>query len=123
MIVVDTNIVIAYFAEEERIVEKIGSVVTSGETIIVPTIVIAETLAYPHIDESLTTRIRHWLETGVIVREFDLPLAEQSAVIRRQTKLKLTDSAIAATALTHGASLATRDQQFKKVPGLTILEW
>lgn len=123
MIVVDTNIVIAYFGEDTHVIERIESAVTSGETIIVPTIVIAETLAYSNIDEILIARIHRWLETGVVVREFDLSLAEQSAAIRRETKLKLTDSAIAATALAHGASLATRDQQFKRVHGLTILEW
>lgn len=123
MIVVDTNIVIAYFAEEARIVEKIESAVTSGETIIVPTIVIAETLAYPHIDEALTARIHYWLETGVIVKAFDLPIAEKAAAIRRATRIKLTDCAIAATALIHGATLSTRDQQFKKVSGLTIAGW
>ena len=123
MIVLDTNIVIAYFGGETHIVEKIDSAVINGETIIVPTIVIAETLAYPQIDASLTARIHHWLATGVIVNVFDLPLAEKAAAIRRETKLKLTDSAIAATAIVHGASLATRDQQFKKVSDLTILEW
>ncbi|MBI2551773.1 PIN domain-containing protein [Candidatus Uhrbacteria bacterium] len=123
MIAVDTNIVIAYLGDEPSVVNRIESAVSSGETVIVPTVVIAETFAYPYIDEALTTRIHNWLDTGVMIKSFDLPLAERSATIRRATKIKLTDCIIAATALAYGAPLATRDQQFKKVPDLTILAW
>lgn len=122
MIALDTNIAIAYLAGETQVRERLRLAVLDGDKVIISTIAVAEILSYPHIDEFLITRTREWL-TGIAIVSFDIQIAEHAAKIRRQTKMKLTDSAIAATALTHGALLATRDQQFKKVSGLTILEW
>lgn len=122
MIVLDTNIAIAYLAGETQVRDRFRLAVSTGEIVVISTIVVAEILSYPSIDENLAMRIKEWF-VGVEIVSFDLLTAERTAQVRRQTKLKLTDSAIAATALIHGASLATRDQQFKKITGLTILEW
>lgn len=122
MIALDTNIAIAYLADEAQVRDRFRLAVSSGEVMVISTIVVAEVLSYPAIDENLAARIREWF-AGVEIVSFDVRIAEHAAQIRRQTNMKLTDSAIAATALIHGASLATRDQQFKKVSDLTILAW
>ncbi len=122
MIALDTNIAIAYLADESQVRDRLRLATTTGEVVVISTIVVAEILSYPSIDENLLVRIKEWL-VGVEIVSFDLLTAERAAQVRRQTNMKLTDSAIAATALIHGASLATRDQQFKKVSNLTILEW
>lgn len=122
MIALDTNIAIAYLAGEAQVRERLRLAVADGEVVIISTIAVAEILSYPSVDGILIARTREWL-AGIEIVSFDIQIAEHAAQIRRQTKLKLTNSAIAATALVHGASLATRDQQFKKVPGFTIAEW
>jgi hypothetical protein len=53
----------------------------------------------------------------------DNPLAELAGDIRRQYSISLGDSVIAASALSHNATLITRNtKDFKKVPHLKIME-
>lgn len=122
MIALDTNIAIAYLAGEAQVRDRFRLAVSDGEIMIVSAIVVAEILSYPNIDGMLIARTREWL-AGIPIVSFDVRVAEHAAQIRRQTNMKLTDCAIAATALIYGALLATRDQQFRKVVGLTIAEW
>jgi tRNA(fMet)-specific endonuclease VapC len=48
---------------------------------------------------------------------------EQIIQIRLQYRVKLPDAIVAATALQSGADLITADRGFKKIAGLTIVEW
>ena len=122
MLVLDTNIVIAYFAEEEKVVHALEDALESGEELIVPTIVKAETLSYSDIDPVVLERIRAWFKETRLVT-LDSMIAERTADIRRATKLKLIDSIIAATALSMQAKLVTRDTDFTRVVELEIMEW
>lgn len=118
----DTNIVIAYFADEQTVVNNVESAIETGEAISLPTIVKAETLAYQGIGEKTITRMREWFN-GVQLISLDSEIAEKAADVRRETRLKLIDSVIAATALAHRAKLATRDEDFNRVSELTVLKW
>lgn len=122
MFVLDTNIVIAYFAEEKKVVDALETALADGEAIILPTIVKAETLSYPLIDTTTLTRMRGWFE-GAELAVLDGQIAEQAAEIRRTTGLKLIDSIIAATAFALNAKLISRDQDFKRVPELEVITW
>ena len=122
MIVVDTNIVIAYLGHEEGVVVRIRQVIAEGEEIVVPTVVVAETLAYPGIDDETIERTRKWF-SEIIVMSLDLEIAERAAALRRETGLKIIDSIVIATALENHAKLASRDAAFKKIEGLSLLAW
>ena len=122
MFVLDTNIVIAYFAEEKKVVDALETALADREPIILPTIVKAETLSYPLIDEMTLTRMRGWFENAELA-SLDGQIAEQAAEIRRTTGLKLIDSIIAATAFALSAKLISRDQDFKRVPGIEMITW
>jgi len=50
-------------------------------------------------------------------------VAEKAVEIRRQGRVKLADAVIAATALSHGLQLATRNaDDFKQIKGLQVLD-
>ena len=122
MIVIDTNIAIAYLGGDEELAATFNKAVGQGGEIVVPTIVIAEILAYPHLDATTIKQTREWLET-LVVLPLDIEIAERAAELRRATKMKLIDCVVGATAMLHQASLATRDKEFSKMPRLTILAW
>lgn len=122
MIVVDTNIAIAYLASESKVIRVTENALEHGEQLSLPTIVVAEILAYPELDAGTVAKTKTWL-AALSVLPLDLGTAELSAEIRRETRLKLIDCIVAASALMAGAPLATRDKEFKKVKGLKILNW
>ena len=52
----------------------------------------------------------------------DEPTVQQTILLRQQLRIKLPDAIIAATALTHGLPLLTRNtSDFSAVPGLLVL--
>lgn len=59
----------------------------------------------------------------VLDTNIDSMIAELTADIRRVTKLKLIDSAIAATVLSMRAKLVTRDTDFTRVKDIEIVLW
>lgn len=122
MIVLDTNIVIAFFGEEEKVVKMVEKALEDGETILLPTIVKAETLGYQGINDDTMARMLQWFKDAILI-QLDSDLAERAAFLRRERRLKLIDCVIAATALAHNAKLATRDEEFDRIAELTILKW
>ena len=122
MFVLDTNIVIAYFAEEKEVVDTLEKALADGLAVILPTIVKAETLSYPSIDATTLARMREWFnntEQAVL----DSQIAERAAEIRRETGLKLIDSIVAATTFLLNATLVSRDQDFKHIHNLQVMIW
>lgn len=122
MIVLDTNIVIAFFGEEEKVVKAVEKALEDGETILLPTIVKAETLGYQGINDDTMARMLQWFKDAILI-QLDSDLAERAAFLRRERRLKLIDCVIAATALAHNAKLATRDEEFERISELTLLKW
>ncbi|HUG09401.1 MAG TPA: type II toxin-antitoxin system VapC family toxin [Opitutaceae bacterium] len=77
-------------------------------------------------DENLS-QLTHWLRAVVIVPAGPAT-AERYGALKQQLALAGTpipenDLWIAAVALEHGLPLATRDEHFERVPGLTVLDW
>jgi len=57
-----------------------------------------------------------------IILNLDFPIAEEAATLRRTYRMKLADAVVAASALTTGAALATRNvRDFKPVRGLRLM--
>jgi predicted nucleic acid-binding protein len=83
-----------------------------------------EVLGFPgfdRLDEARQERL--W---AILVSLVELPLDEriirEAITLRRQRKIKLGDSIIAATALVHGLPLVTRNvEDFRHVAGLRII--
>ena len=66
------------------------------------------------------TRIYALDTNAAIVAPLDEALAQSAGVIERQCRIRLGDACVAATAIAHGAPLLTRDEDFKRVPSLSI---
>src|SRR3989338_10673958 len=115
----DTNAIIYYTGNDEKAVLAIRPLLLSGALIYVPTVVITEVLSVELSQEEHAATEMIFGTTQVI------PLYEHiarlAADIRKTTRLKFPDAAIAATALTTRSSIVTRNvRDFKRVSGLAI---
>ena len=91
-----------------------------GERLYASVITEMELLSYPSITVQEQRRIKSFLSGFEMVGLSDAIKAGAIAV-RQQTRLKLPDSIVAATALVLGLPLISADKGFKKVPGLDLL--
>jgi hypothetical protein len=108
-------------AGEEAVVDAILVYKRSGITLIVPSIVESEVLAYTGWEKNQFAEAVRMFREGFTSVPFDRPIAHIAAEIRRTTKLKFPDAAIAATAIFTNTPLLTRNvRDFKKVAGLSV---
>lgn len=118
----DTNILIAYINGEKSIIDTLSFWRQSNKSLFLSTVVEAEVLSF--IDMTINERLltQEFLEANFTSVSFDRNVARIAANIRKNTKIKFPDAAIAATALFTHTPLVTRNQKdFKKIPGLEIV--
>jgi predicted nucleic acid-binding protein len=121
MYVLDTKAIIYHFKGEQKVEAFILDKFAGREVLVVPTIVVTEFLSYFEADETDVRRLKELLNY-VEVSSLTLAIAELAGKLRKQFKMSLGDSVIAATAFSLGASLVTRNvKDFKKVKGLNIV--
>lgn len=106
---IDANIIIAYLAGEQGIVEALSRFREEGKLLLLPSIVEAEVLSFSGWsgDERVVTEL--FLGENFTSIPFDRAIAKIAAEIRCETKLKFPDAAIAATALFTNTPLITRN--------------
>lgn len=120
MYTLDTNAVIYYLKEDALAVEKIENAVSKNAVLFVSAVSEIELFAFDKLSEADILAADRFLSVVSVVN-LDSRLARLAANIRRHFKLKLADSAIAATAIMTGSSLLTRNiKDFKKVSGLLV---
>lgn len=109
VMVFDSNIVIAYLAGRPE-----------ASALFVSTVTECEVLSFPKFSLQEFTNTEKFLNENFVTIPFDSRIAGLAASIRRQSKLKLSDAAIAATALSLNVPLLTRDHHFRKIKELTL---
>ena len=120
MLVLDTNILIYESAGDPKIAAFLD--MHSNDIVYIPTVVALEFLSYPLITQVSEEKFKNFLKQTVIV-SLDLLIAETAAQLKRNYKLKLADTVVAASALITGASLITRNtRDFKKIKNLKLIE-
>jgi len=117
----DTNIVIAYLVGDAAVVKTLSQWKEEGRVIFLPAVAEAEILSFPGLSAEEKRRTEEFLENLTFI-SFDRTVARRSAEIRRISRIKFPDAAIAATALVTYTPLITRNvRDFKKIPELTTI--
>ena len=118
----DANIIIAYLSGDQVVIDMLSRWRTTGSPLFLSTVAEAEVLSFSKWNNQELDATEKFLQEGFTSIVFDRSIAHLAANIRRSTRIKLPDAAIAATALFTHTPLVTRNQRdFKAVDGLTVL--
>lgn len=118
----DANIVIAYLDGEVAVAERLALWKQADYTLILPTVSEAEVPSFDRWTPAEREKTITFLEEHFTSIPFDRRIAHIAATIRRTTKIKFPDAAIAATALFTNTPLVTRNvHDFKRIPELEIV--
>ena len=93
-----------------------------GSTIYISAITEIELFSFPHLTEMEIEAIESILRTLAIM-PLDSRIARTAGFLRSKYRLKIADSAIAATAFFTGTTLITRNiRDFHKIPEIKIIK-
>lgn len=119
---IDSNIIIAYIGGDNEVIEALSRWREEGKALFLSTVAETEILSFSGWTVKEQRDIEVFLEENFTSIPFDRTLARIAAEIRRQTKIKFPDAAIAATALITHSPLITRNiRDFKKIAELTTI--
>jgi toxin FitB len=118
----DTNVIIYYLKDDSSAVSLVKSVLERNAPVYVSAVTEVELFGFSGLSVAEARHIEAILNT-VSVIPLDSRIARLAGFLRRQNRLNVADSVIAATALFTGTTLATRNvHDFKKVAGLSLLK-
>lgn len=118
--ILDTNVVIYYVGGEIKTLGKLIPIMRSYATVMLPSIVITELWSGKQTPSTEIAAIEAFIATLVVI-PLEMQIARSAGILRRDINLSIGDSIVAATALTMGATLLTRNiRDFKKVPNLQL---
>jgi toxin FitB len=118
-VLIDTNLVICAASATDTVVRKF---LLQDVIAFVSEVSRIEALGYWNITASEEAAIRRTLDTLVLLT-IDGAVAEEAIRVRQRQRLSLGDAIIAATALVHDLTLATRNvRDFRSVPGLKLID-
>ncbi|MBA3046760.1 PIN domain-containing protein [Patescibacteria group bacterium] len=113
MFTLDSNILIAYFNDDEKIIRQFSNWRKNNVCFFISVIAQIEVLSLPGLTFEDIYKIKRFLREFTII-PLDVQLGEMSADIRRQHRLKLGDSIIVATAQLTNSILITLDKEIIK---------
>lgn len=121
-VIVDTSVLISFFRGEEKIADKVSSLLQNNR-VVTTGIIIAELLQGMK-DMKEESNISDILaETSPLEITIDLWIKAGKLALSLRKKginLPLTDVAIAALAIEQNLSIFTLDEHFKKIPGVRV---
>lgn len=119
MFTLDTNILIYYAAGDNKIAYFLDT--QKYQTFYLPSIVVVEFLSYPLITPEAIIKFKRFAQQTTLLN-LDFAIAERAADIRRNQKVNLADSVIAASALLTNSELITRNtRDFQKIKNLHVV--
>jgi len=118
----DANILIAYLAGEQVVVDSLTRWKEEGKLLLLSSVAESEVLSFGGWTDEERQKTEAWLGENFTSITFDRAIARVAANLRRASRIKFPDAAIAATALSTQTPLVKRNtEDFKKVPGLTLV--
>lgn len=118
----DTNAILYYLKDDSNAVSLLREIFSHEAPLYVSAITELELFAYSSLSAQEESLIEYILTTISII-PLDSHIARLASVLRRQYRLKVPDSVIAATAMHTGSTLITRNtRDFKKVTSLSLLK-
>lgn len=115
----DTNILIGYLNDDKKVAEQLLAWRKAGKKFLLSVVTEVELLSFPFLVPEEISRIERFLQEFTII-PLDTQLARMAAEIRRNSKLKLGDSVIVATARLTNPVLVTLDKDVIKKAGVLI---
>ena len=121
MYTLDTNAILYYLKDDPDTVSSLRNVFTKNVPLYVSAITELELFAFSNLRTAEEKLIEELLTTVAVI-SLDSHIARLAAFIRRQYRLKVADSVIAATAMFTGSTLLTRNtRDFRRIPNLSLL--
>lgn len=121
MFILDTNILIYYISGEKKAGDFILGALANNTDLAVAAISVLEFMSYGEIAvKDKETFLLLMEQVSVVSLDFDQALL--AAKIRLNYKLRLADSAIAASAMVNDAILVSRDQGFNKIKEIEVMD-
>ena len=121
MYTLDTNVIIAYYRRDQRVVPMLREILRDPtSSIYVSTITEAELFSFANLSEEEKDFIKAILQTISLLPPIS-QVARIAGTLRAPYGIKLADAFIAATALFTGSTLLTSNvRDFKKIPSLKL---
>lgn len=121
---IDTNIVIAFLdGTDKDVSDFLTKCRREGKPLFLSTVAEAETLGFSGLSVKELYETEVFLEENFISVAFDRTVSHIAAELRRTTRIKFPDAAIAATALyTHTPLLTRNVKDFQRIPNLLVVE-
>ena len=121
MYTLDTNAILYYLKDDPATVSSLRNVFAKNVPLYVSAITELELFAFSNLSTAEEKLIEELLTTVAVI-SLDSHIARLAAFIRRQYRLKVADSVIAATAMFTGSTLLTRNtRDFQRIPNLSLL--
>lgn len=122
MYTLDTNAILYYLKDDPDTVSSLRNIFAQNVPLYVSAITELELFAFSNLSAAEEALIEELLATVAVI-SVDSHIARLAAFIRRQYRLKVPDSAIAATAMFTGSTLLTRNtRDFLRVSRLPLLK-
>ena len=117
----DTNVVLGCLGGHEAVCSAIAQEESSGASFAISVITRMELLSFPDLTPTETIAIEDFL-SSVFVLPLRFLVARGGVRVRRETRVKLPDAIILATALEAGRVLLTCDRELTRLslPGLSV---
>ncbi len=113
-IILDTNIIIAYFDGTFGIPSVLTRLIKNDAELFLSVVSLTELLANPKVTKKFQHDVLAAL-TFVTLLDVNQEVSLAASSLIRQKKMRLGDSLIAATAIVHNGIILTRDRHFKKL--------
>ena len=118
----DTNIIIAYIGGDANVIALLSSWRKEGKSFFLSTVAETEVLSFSEWTSEECRLTEKFIEENFTSIPFDRNVARIAADIRRSSKIKFPDAAIAATAIFTRTPVVTRDRRdFKRIPKLPVV--